>query len=268
VTTSPPHGGGGRFRVRLGDGDPPLAEKTGPPGPLAREAGALRVLAGVPGVPRLVRHREGLLVTTRLPGAPVDLRAVPAGDLRRLGRLLARVHAVAAPRGAGADGAAHAAARARDAAALAASAGLDAPVPAAPPPTPAPLRCVHGDLVAGNVVWGPAGPGLVDWEFWRWGDPAEDLAYLAEVNGLDDAALAALAEGHGDPAALARVGPWRPVVALEAGAWWAREGRHDLAEPLLHRAGVRATSGPSGRTSPAAAGDRAGSPPPGRTPPG
>ena len=64
--------------------------------------------------------------------------------------------------------------------------------------------------MAANVVWGPD-PHLVDWEFWRYGDPAEDLAYLAEANGLDDAALAAVAGGHGDPAAAGRIEGWRPA---------------------------------------------------------
>jgi hypothetical protein len=250
--------GGGRFRVVLGDGDPPLATKTGPAGPLAREAAALRLLAAVPGVPRLVRHAPGLLVSTRLPGAPANLAGAAPADLGRLGALLAAIHAAAVPApGVAPSPAAHARARARDAAALAAAAGLAVPAPPPPPAGPGPLRPVHGDLVAANVVWGPGGPGLVDWEFWRWGDPAEDLAYLAEVNGLDARALATVAAGHGDPAAAARVDGWRPVVALEAGAWWHREGRHDLAAPLLRRAGVSRTSGPSGRTGRGRGGGRA-----------
>ncbi|MEM6325422.1 MAG: phosphotransferase [Pseudomonadota bacterium] len=42
-----------------------------------------------------------------------------------------------------------------------------------PKPT---LSAVHGDLHAGNVLVGPGGPALIDWEESRRDDPAFDLA--------------------------------------------------------------------------------------------
>ena len=47
-----------------------------------------------------------------------------------------------------------------------------------------PLVLLHGDPWSGNVVWGAAGPVLVDWEYARLGERAEDLAYLAALDAL------------------------------------------------------------------------------------
>lgn len=255
--------GGGRFAVAEGAGE---VVKTGPPGPLAREAAALALLAGRAPVPDLVGHDGARLVTRRLPGTPRPLGAAGGDALRALGRALAAVHGAAARATAtGADpaaprvwsAAAYGRRRRADALALAARAGLRPP--SLPPPAAAlPFRPVHGDLVAGNVVWDGDRPALVDWEFWRWGDPAEDLAYLAEVNDLGAAEFAAVCDGHGDPGAAARAAGWRPLVALEAGAWWWAEGRHLRAAPLLRRAGVSPPTPPSARTSPGPHGGRAG----------
>jgi aminoglycoside phosphotransferase (APT) family kinase protein len=110
---------------------------------------------------------------------------------------------------------------------------------------------VHGDLTGGNVVWDGDRPSLVDWEFWHWGDPAEDLAYLAEANGLSDGALRHVLDGHGTDAG-GRVDGWRPVVLREIASWWVAEGRGDLALPHLRRLGVSPPTAPSGRTPPGA----------------
>ena len=67
------------------------------------------------------------------------------------------------------------------------------------------------------------------------GDPAEDLAYLAETNGLPEPVLAALAGGYGVAVIGERVDAWRALLALDAGAWYAREGMDAEARPLLER---------------------------------
>ena len=85
-------------------------------------------------------------------------------------------------------------------------------------------------------MWGPEGPALVDWEFWRMGDPAEDLAYLAEVNRLPDPVLAAVARrlrparGRGRRRRLAGA-DGRSTPA----GWYLREGMEAEARPLLER---------------------------------
>jgi aminoglycoside phosphotransferase (APT) family kinase protein len=238
-----------RFSLRELPGPPPAIEKRGDPEALAREAAALRLLAGRPVAPALVSHDPGVLVSERLPGEPRPLAALAPPDLRRLGRVLAEVHDVRRTRSGGlprwrvpASSLAdyrrlraedtERALRGRPEAGLARRA---AAVPAPPEPAGAPFRLLHGDLVEANVVWGPEGPALVDWEFSRMGDPAEDLAYLAETNALPPARLAALLEGYGEPGMAERLDAWRALVALDAGAWYLREGSGQRAAALLAR---------------------------------
>jgi aminoglycoside phosphotransferase (APT) family kinase protein len=46
-------------------------------------------------------------------------------------------------------------------------------------PTKSEVTLVHGDFRTGNFLVGPDGlQAVLDWEFARWGTPAEDLAWL------------------------------------------------------------------------------------------
>jgi aminoglycoside phosphotransferase (APT) family kinase protein len=237
-----------RFSVVIAAG---RVAKRGDPEALAREAAALAALAGRPWAPAVVRREPGLHVTERVRGAPRDLAALGREDARRLGAVLREVHDA---RTAGPGGlwwweaparslGEYREGRVRDAeAALAgtADAGLARRV-AAVPPADGPFAFLHGDLVAANVLWPPAGgPVLVDWEFARMGDPAEDLAYLAELNGLPDAVLGAVLEGHGTPGMAARVEGWRGLVAADAGGWYLAHGMEADAERVLAPARGRA----------------------------
>ncbi len=244
-----------RFTLRDLPGPPPLVEKRGPAAALAREAAALRLVAGRPWAPQLVADEPGLVRTTRCPGAPRPVAALDAGDARRLGEVLREAHDAHRSGEGGLDAwpspavslADYRARRAEDTEAAlegTAHAGLARRALAAPLPERGgarPFRLLHGDLVEANLVWGPDGPALVDWEFWRMGDPAEDIAYLAEVNRLPDAALDAVLGGYGRPEVAAAVGAWRALVALDAGAWYLREGMDAEAGPLLAR-GARLAS--------------------------
>jgi aminoglycoside phosphotransferase (APT) family kinase protein len=240
---------GTRFTLHDLPGAEPMIEKAGDPAALAREAEALSLVAGRGWAPRLVAAEPGRVVTTRCPGAPRPLAPLDAADARRLGAVLREVHEA---RRAGEGGlwswAAPAASlagyregRAGDAEALLAGtpqAGLARRALGAPLPDRGderPFRLLHGDLVESNVVWGPGGPALVDWEFWRMGDPAEDLAYLAEVNRLPGPVLAAVLEGYDRPENAAAVDAWRALVALDAGGWYLRAGMTAQARPLLER---------------------------------
>lgn len=237
---SPP-AGGGRFAlraVRHAAGD--ALEKRGDDRALGREAAALAALAGAPGVPHVLERSPGLLVTRRLPGAPRDAGDVSAGGWHRLGALLRALHGRAAherarqPDGTShADARAYARARRADAGRAARAAGTPPPPDATPPAFDGPFRRIHGDLVLANVVWDGDEPGLVDWEFSRPSDPAEDLAYLAAVNRLTGDARDAVARGYDDPAASARAAWWEPVVVAEAAAWWRSHGEPDRADALL-----------------------------------
>jgi aminoglycoside phosphotransferase (APT) family kinase protein len=95
---------------------------------------------------------------------------------------------------------------------------------------------LHGDLVAENIVWSPSGPVLIDWEFRRLGDPAEDLAYLTELNALPPALAASVLEGYGLRGMEERVEGWRALVAADAGAWYLAEGLAGEAAAMLRRA--------------------------------
>lgn len=236
--------GGGRFALRalrLAGAD--AVEKRGDDDALERETTALRALTGAPGVPAVLARAPGLLVTRRLPGTPREAGAVGDGAWRRLGALLRALHeregfdAARRPDGSlHADGVALARARRRDAATAALATGLPPPPDAPPPAFGGPFRRIHGDLVLSNVVWDDDAPGLVDWEFSRPSDPAEDLGYLAGVNLLPGAARASLAAGYDDAAAWARAAWWEPVVVAEAAAWWRAHGQPDRAAVLLPRA--------------------------------
>jgi aminoglycoside phosphotransferase (APT) family kinase protein len=246
-----------RFTLRDLGGAEPTIEKRGPADALAREAEALRLLAGRDWAPRLVADGPGVVVATRCPGAPRPLAGLGRADARRLGAVLREAHDVRRAAEGGlwwwpspaASAADYRARRAGDAeAALAGTgyAGLARRALAVPLPGRAeaePFRLLHGDLVEDNVVWGAAGPALVDWEFWRMGDPAEDLAYLAELNRLPDAVLTAVLDGYGRPVAAAAVDAWRAVVALDAGGWYLREGMEAEAAPLLARGAALAGPG-------------------------
>jgi aminoglycoside phosphotransferase (APT) family kinase protein len=239
-----------RFSLRDVPGAEPAIEKAGPAGPLAREAQALRLAAGRAWAPRLLAAEPGRIVTARCPGAPRPLAGLDRAGARRLGAVLREAHDLRAaaegglwswPAPAGSLEA-YRAGRAGDAeAALAgtphAGRARRALAVALPPrPGAEPFRMLHGDLVEANLVWGPAGPALVDWEFWRMGDPAEDLAYLAELNALPGVVLEGVLDGYGRPEVAAAVGAWRALVALDAGAWYRAEGMADEAGRLLARA--------------------------------
>ena len=94
----------------------------------------------------------------------------------------------------------------------------------------------HGDLSAGNILWDSDAVALIDWEFARDGDPAEDIAYLVAEQDLSPAPLAEIAEAYvgagGDPWAFARLPVWLPLVALDAALWWADYHLAQGAEPI------------------------------------
>jgi aminoglycoside phosphotransferase (APT) family kinase protein len=110
-----------------------------------------------------------------------------------------------------------------------------APLPAAD----APFRSLHGDVWTGNVLWHGGRPAFVDWEYARPGDPAEELAYLIEMDALDDGQARALLEAYDVPEVAARVPAWRPLMALSAGLWYAELGVEDRARTLLAQAAAR-----------------------------
>jgi aminoglycoside phosphotransferase (APT) family kinase protein len=103
-------------------------------------------------------------------------------------------------------------------------------------PADRPAVLVHGDFRTGNFQVGPEGlRAVLDWEFARWGSPAEDLGWLCvrdwrfgrldrEAGGLCTRAefLAAYAEAGGEPVSEAEVRWWEIAgnVRWATGAHW------------------------------------------------
>lgn len=242
--------GGGRFDITVA-GD--TVTKRGDPRALAREAAGLRRAAGLDLAPRLLRAGRGVVVSARIDGAERRLDTLRRTDAQALGQALRRLHegrrcatgglphwpsrarSLTSYRRRRADDTLAAAERHRELAEriLAGLPAIDEHRAAQP------FRLVHGDLVASNILWTPT-PHLIDFEFWRMGDPAEDLAYLVEVNALPHEAVTALLEGYANASVAYRVDAWRALCALDAGLWYRNAGQPHRAAELVARACRRA----------------------------
>ena len=241
---------GGRFAVSAVDGPPGRVIKRGPAGPLAREARALRRVSRLGVAPRLISAEPGAIVMESVDGMARPLDRLAPRDAAALGRTLRAVHdsrrtATGWLPGWPSRAGTLDAYRRRRAADTRITAGreagfVDRVIDALPPVTGGadalPFRLLHGDLVSSNMLWTPR-PQLVDWEFWRMGDPAEDLAYLVEVNAMPESVFADVLDAYGDRSVAARVDGWRALCALDAGLWYRNAGAERTARRLLRRAG-------------------------------
>jgi aminoglycoside phosphotransferase (APT) family kinase protein len=89
------------------------------------------------------------------------------------------------------------------------------------------LSLLHGDLGPGNVLWNPS-PCLIDWEYTRLGDPADEMAYTFDQNALTPSQRQAFWDGYqqgiGSRSRLThiiqRVDWWEPVTLLGSALWW------------------------------------------------
>lgn len=236
-----------------------------------REAAVLERLGGV-GAPRLLDARlDGewfdapVMCTEHVDGEHRDLEAATADDLERLGAVVAAVHEL--PPIAPTTPQDHVEER------LAVIddnlRALHAPLPesvqarvdraleivhASGRPTISDrLVLLHGDVGSANVIWSPS-PVLIDWEFSRTGDPADEIAYVFGQHGLTSARRAAFLTGYAPTDDIVeRVRWWEPVLLLGSALWWLdrwsepdapRGQRHylDQAVKRLDRFDVAATS--------------------------
>jgi thiamine kinase-like enzyme len=89
------------------------------------------------------------------------------------------------------------------------------------------LVLVHGEIAPGNILWAPD-PVLIDWEYARLGDPADEVAYLFDQNGLALDQREAFWRGYRDGVSSQswlehltdRVDFWEPVALLGSTLWW------------------------------------------------
>ena len=72
------------------------------------------------------------------------------------------------------------------------------------------------------------GPVLIDWEYARLGDPADEIAYLLDQNDLSPGQREAFWRGYNEGASIQsplkhitrRVDWWEPVTLLGSALWW------------------------------------------------
>lgn len=85
---------------------------------------------------------------------------------------------------------------------------------------------LHGDVSAGNVLWTPR-PVLIDWEYARIGDPADEIGYVFGQNALRPEQREGFWRGYGaelEPASLGRVveraASWEPLTLFGSALYW------------------------------------------------
>jgi aminoglycoside phosphotransferase (APT) family kinase protein len=97
---------------------------------------------------------------------------------------------------------------------------------------------LHGDASAGNILWDGDDVWLLDWEYARCGDPAEELAYLLTEQHLPELRQqflqAAYLSAGGLPGVWERVPAYLPLVVLDSALWWADHLRARDSDPATH----------------------------------
>jgi aminoglycoside phosphotransferase (APT) family kinase protein len=88
------------------------------------------------------------------------------------------------------------------------------------------LALLHADISGANLLWVPE-PVLIDWEYARLGDPADEVAYLFTQNSLPQLQQDAFWRGYSDGlpdtqvhTLAQRVRHWEPVTLLGSVLWW------------------------------------------------
>jgi len=88
------------------------------------------------------------------------------------------------------------------------------------------LVLLHADISGANLLWVP-GPVLIDWEYARLGDPADEVAYVFTQNALTDLQQDAFWRGYSESVAptklsdvIERVRYWKPITLLGSILWW------------------------------------------------
>jgi aminoglycoside phosphotransferase (APT) family kinase protein len=90
-----------------------------------------------------------------------------------------------------------------------------------------PLVLLHGDVAGANIIWTPD-PVLIDWEYARIGDPADEIAYSFGQHGWTAEQRTAFWRGYRDGRAgarlvenaIVRVPWWEPVTTLGSTFFW------------------------------------------------
>lgn len=108
------------------------------------------------------------------------------------------------------------------------------------------LVLLHGDVAGGNIVWAPD-PVLIDWEYARLGDPADECAYIFVQHDVTEEQRAAFWRGYGqgsDPSlehVVSRTRWWEPITILGSAMFWTQLWTQRVGADA---AGVGSTSRP------------------------
>lgn len=88
------------------------------------------------------------------------------------------------------------------------------------------LVLLHGDVAQGNILWSKD-PVLIDWEYARLGDAADEVAYVFGQHGFTTAQRSAFWAGYGRVTShprlddvVERAAWWEPVLLLGSALWW------------------------------------------------
>lgn len=113
------------------------------------------------------------------------------------------------------------------------------------------LSLLHGDIGPGNVLWNPS-PFLIDWEYTRLGDPADEMAYTFDQNALTPSQRRAFWDGYQQGMdsgprlthMIERVDWWEPVTLLGSALWWVERWVRRTEAGAEGRAGPGVPRGP------------------------
>lgn len=203
------------------------------------EVRALQMFAPHELAPRLRGHGAGWIIYDHVPGT------VWSGDPVPVARVLRALHGQRVTPGSFRPLASGSAAILAQARAIAAQCkGRLSDPPPDPGLAPRNPRPVHGDAVAGNVIIGPSGVRLIDWQCPALGDPCEDMAaflspamqflYAGDVLTADQ--RQAFLDAYDDADTVARFTALEPLFRWRMMAhclWRAERGDADYARALI-----------------------------------
>jgi thiamine kinase len=229
-----PLAGGRTNRVwRVGDVvvkfyDPSAATPLFPNDQMA-EVAALRHFSTLKLSPALKAFGQGWLAYGHVPGRAWHCDVLPVATI------LGRLHQSPPPPTAFRNLSTGSEALREQTQALLAQCGMAGPLPETLRIAPIAPRPIHGDAVAGNIISGPMGLCLIDWQCPALGDPTEDLAaFLSPAmqliyrgKPLDPAQETAFLRAYPDPEIVARYRALKPLYHLRMLAhchWRAKRG--------------------------------------------
>ena len=246
------------YFASIDNGPPALTVRlSNQPDHFASEARALDDAAGCPGVPRLRASTGRLLIHDYVPGEPGALTGRSDLEIASLAACLACIHgkiyqsftpwpARLQQTGTRLDLLRHRIESLKhyDSYEMAVNGGISAGLagiikrvarlrPIEPDWLVSSFSRLHGDLSIGNILWSDQSARLIDWEYSRVGDPAEDLAYVLTEQRIGPVAfeplVAAYRAAGGQREVWRRVPVYAVFTAVDAALWWLDYGQREQA---------------------------------------